>query len=267
VLLPRTIKQAEKALTGIDRLATATEWERAAIVWAFTYEGVNRHSSSARHSVRYTIRGFADLKFSGLKTQDTIRGYRTAWQQAIDAGQAVDVQPGDEVRLPKLEWPKNLAGKWADQKAATIKNGMLDHKAVRAALEDPKVREVVAHEVVRHPATRDTIVTESFAKRRDDADLANPNRIINGPPKLTEPAPARTAGQELLYTLDKMLNMLIDPCRRYQTSGEVVPDTIRDQIMVRVTAYRTAMDTMETMVMGDTTVSDDDLAAFLKGES
>ena len=45
VRLPRAIGAAQKALTGIEGLVTAKEWERAAIVYAFTRKGTNRFGS------------------------------------------------------------------------------------------------------------------------------------------------------------------------------------------------------------------------------
>jgi hypothetical protein len=97
IQIPNTIKQAEKALTGLDRLSIATEWERAAIVWAFTYEGKPGQGgpgrSNAPHSARCSIRQFAALKLPGLKSHSTIEGYRIAWKRAMTKAGAMDVGP------------------------------------------------------------------------------------------------------------------------------------------------------------------------------
>lgn len=37
--IPETIEQATESLTGLERLLTAKQWERAAIVYAFTRNG------------------------------------------------------------------------------------------------------------------------------------------------------------------------------------------------------------------------------------
>ena len=49
----------------------AKEWERAAIVYAFTYEGVNRHDLDGENSSpRKSIKGFAELGIKSLSTRD-----------------------------------------------------------------------------------------------------------------------------------------------------------------------------------------------------
>jgi hypothetical protein len=97
-------------LGGIERLLTAKEWERAAIVWAFTTNddvgGRPRkgHETSTRFPV--SISQFARLGLAGLTKPETIRRYRNAWQDAIDRGKAQPVRPGDDnIEIPDLPWP------------------------------------------------------------------------------------------------------------------------------------------------------------------
>jgi hypothetical protein len=52
-------------MTSVE-LHTAKAWERAAIVWEFTYEGVNQYDSAARKPDRQTITAFAGRKIRGL---------------------------------------------------------------------------------------------------------------------------------------------------------------------------------------------------------
>jgi hypothetical protein len=102
VRIPLTIEEAGSRLDSIDGLVTARQWERAAIVWAFTYEGVNRFS--ALKVTRYTIRQFAALRRHGLATQNSVRSYRSAWKRAMDEAGAADLKPGDYYEAPDLEW-------------------------------------------------------------------------------------------------------------------------------------------------------------------
>jgi hypothetical protein len=52
-----------------------------------------------------TTKEFAALGIVGLKSDNTVREYRKAWQSAIDDGQAVEIKPGDTVDLPDRTWP------------------------------------------------------------------------------------------------------------------------------------------------------------------
>lgn len=101
--VPTSVDQAVESLNGLAALITASEWQRAAIVWAFTEEGKPgpgvRTTSSA-----ISIREFGRLGVSGLKSQDTVRKFRKAWAQAIADGHATDIGPGDLVDLPEVDW-------------------------------------------------------------------------------------------------------------------------------------------------------------------
>lgn len=103
--VPDSLAEAIASLNGIDGLLTAKEWERAAIVFAFTAEGgtpgpkVDRGGFTA-----ISCREFAALGIAGLRSDQTVRRHRKAWQDAIDRGKAVAVQPGSEVTLPDLPW-------------------------------------------------------------------------------------------------------------------------------------------------------------------
>ena len=51
---------------GLDGLITATKWELAAIVWAFTYDGTPGPRSVKKMTSLYTITAFAKLDIAGL---------------------------------------------------------------------------------------------------------------------------------------------------------------------------------------------------------
>jgi len=95
VAIPATIKKAVEALSGIGTLLRAKEWERAAIVYAFTTAGGE------------TFREFAKRGIVGLSHHQAVSRYHGAWQAAIDQGKAIAVSPGDNVTLPDLTWPQD----------------------------------------------------------------------------------------------------------------------------------------------------------------
>lgn len=107
IVIPATIDAAKESLAGLDGLITAKEWERAAIVYAFTRDGIPGEGGPGRQDGTSTIllpSEFAALGVAGLRSDKTVRRHRKAWQDAIDAGEAEDVFPGNKVTLPNLAW-------------------------------------------------------------------------------------------------------------------------------------------------------------------
>ncbi|WP_074303016.1 hypothetical protein [Mycobacteroides abscessus] len=90
----------------MGELITASEWQRAALVWAFTEEGKPGPKKDLPTNGRISISDFAGMKISGLTKRDTVSKYRRAWSQAIADGVATDVKPGDLIDLPDVEWPR-----------------------------------------------------------------------------------------------------------------------------------------------------------------
>jgi hypothetical protein len=110
IKIPEDIGSAESRLAALDGIATATGWERAAIVYAFTYDaGRGRPTVNAGNSA-FTVKGFADLKIVGLTDRGTVNVYRDHWKEAIATGDAVDIQPGDTVTLPAIPFPPTETG-------------------------------------------------------------------------------------------------------------------------------------------------------------
>lgn len=110
-----TADELNDRLGGLDRLLCARRWERAAIVWAFTTID-DKGGGSPGHRLKSEAVGFpcpvaqfARLGFAGLTSENSVTRYRTAWQDAIDAGHTTPVCPGDEIELPDLAWPPDFA--------------------------------------------------------------------------------------------------------------------------------------------------------------
>lgn len=102
--IPAQVDALKDHLGGLNALLTSKEWERAAIVFAFTGVGGPRNSRQPEPP-RMNIRTFAAQGYAGLTTNKTVTRYRAAWVMAINAGWAVPVNPGDLVRLPQHPFP------------------------------------------------------------------------------------------------------------------------------------------------------------------
>jgi hypothetical protein len=101
ITIPRSISAAGKQLAGVDQLLTAKQWERAAIVFAFTADGRTRNSGKAEMS----FKDFAAQGIRGLTDKSVVAEYHRIWQAAVDTGDAPEVEPGDAVVLPTVKWP------------------------------------------------------------------------------------------------------------------------------------------------------------------
>lgn len=78
-------------LKGLGELITASEWKRAAIVWAFTHEA----KPGPGKKDRLNSLPISDFARTGIMSKPTIIKYRKAWAKAIADGVATDVKPGD----------------------------------------------------------------------------------------------------------------------------------------------------------------------------
>ena len=121
VRIPRTINAAEKRLTEIGGLVTATEWERAAIVSAYVLPQQGKRTDTSDSSVgSLTVEQFAALGLHGLKSHVTVRAYVRAWLDIVDedgnvVGQRERPRPGTMVEVPSDPWPPTRTGTDGDE--------------------------------------------------------------------------------------------------------------------------------------------------------
>ena len=101
IRLPKTIDQAVERLTGVESLLTATEWERAAIVYTFTEDSQGERTDLSLNSERLSFKAFAEKEIVGLKGINTVARYHKAWIERGDTS----IQPGDKVDLPTVKFP------------------------------------------------------------------------------------------------------------------------------------------------------------------
>lgn len=100
-----TEAELSERLAGLDGLLTAKQWERAAIVYAYTEVQVGRRNGRRPTPPRMNLREFARRGYAGLSTNKSVEHYRNAWVAAISAGHAVPVGPGDTTTLPVMRFP------------------------------------------------------------------------------------------------------------------------------------------------------------------
>jgi len=87
--IPDTIEAVEASLSLLADGLNAGGWATAAVVYAWTYEGVNQYEVPDEKSPgTKSISDFAALGIRGLSTRDSVRKYRRKWEQAIERGWA-----------------------------------------------------------------------------------------------------------------------------------------------------------------------------------
>lgn len=104
--LPAKPADADNLATQLGQVVTATEWKRAAIVYA-RVRVQDSQGRPAKEKVKTDLlspAAHALLGIHGLRSKTTIRAYWRAWDNAITEGLAQPVSLGDEVELPEAEW-------------------------------------------------------------------------------------------------------------------------------------------------------------------
>lgn len=105
--LPSTPSDADNLATELGELATATEWKRAALVYARVRvqgrDGRPVKELTAKDD-RLSPEQYAQRGIHGLRSKTTVRAYWHAWDNAITEGLVQPASLGDTVELPEAEW-------------------------------------------------------------------------------------------------------------------------------------------------------------------
>lgn len=253
--VPKTIDNATAELFTLDGLVTASEWRRAAIVFAFTStekrggpRAANRTSSSA-----VSAREFAEMGVAGLRSQDTVRRYRNAWQTAIDAGRVRPVAPGDLVVLPETPFPPHAElapGERADAlTAAAVAEGAGIRSTQQVATHLPAMKAAIK---------ADPKVAAAAMKALDERYEAAPKPIQRTGDATSRPIELVHEFRRLHRSVDAIISLVID-------GKAIVSDAERDAVLREVEWLRTALGYIEDGVKSDSL--DAALAEMLRAES
>jgi hypothetical protein len=192
--IPSDPDKADHLATELGELATATEWKRAALVYA----RVRVQDSAGRppgkkvtddllSPAEYALRGI-----HGLRSKTTVRAYWRAWDNAITEGLAEPVSLGDEVELPDAEW----ADYYTPQNHTTPPYHRPDGQSVEDVLAD-------------------SVVGESFTVVRDSG-VSMRDRLGTG----QCPPLASTLDDEEAPDIDDDAKLMVDdPCRFWDTQN------------------------------------------------
>jgi hypothetical protein len=226
VKIPATIGDAKKNLNGIDVLLRAKEWERAAIVYAFTRDAQGeRNDLTSRTSTRSQlgIREFAALGISGLKSDSTVRQYRNCWQRAVDAGKAAPVKPGDDYVEPDMSWDE---GYWQGERG-TSKDEMFDDRYMRGVVDEaaPAVQVETFERLIETPAVR--------ARLEQDVDLrTRVDNAVEQAHRATHPEPLAPLAFDRNWEIESQLLHVFN--RLYWAYGKVKDGHLEPERVARI---------------------------------
>lgn len=189
ITIPSNVAYAAERLATLDGIATATGWERAAIVWAFV-EPVGRGTRTDRPTstrpAKLTVNEFAALGIAGLRTHSTVDGYHQAWQTAIASGHAEPVEPGQHAALPDMPYPPGEATRVYVEhegaiRAQAVADGMLTgSKAVNIAANTRSMAAAIkASPEVAEAARRALADRDRYERTVEDAEVDHVGRSVS----------------------------------------------------------------------------------------
>lgn len=101
--IPDTIPVLTGVLDSLGGAIAKGGWWTAAAVYAWTEPGKGG-PRTGREIYQLSEREFAELGLRGLTSRDSVHYYRSRWEDAIEAGWAQPVKPGDDVILPEQDF-------------------------------------------------------------------------------------------------------------------------------------------------------------------
>lgn len=181
ITIPSSVEDLTRHLVGIERLVTAGQWERAAIVYAFVrVEDPTSTSLRSETSGSMTPVEFAQLGIAGLRSENTVRRYVRAWQAAIDTGEASPVRPGETLSLPDLPWPleppqlESLRDRDPDRAERITEQAAEDHVAPNSIVAVIGQPSAVAAAIKSDPGMAET--AREALKERDQTEYQRKSR-------------------------------------------------------------------------------------------
>lgn len=206
-----TLKGLDAQMKGLGGLLTATQWQRAAIVFAWTEPGAG-NGGSASSSRRLSLRDFARRGYVGLSASNTVTYNRRAWEKGMADG-LPDLRPGDDIPTVTLPWDRYYDSTGDAANERHIRRAMSDPEEVARVIRTyPEAAEAVTTAVAEDPAAELRVTQKSWAKRSGANKVPAPLRPV------TPMLPSRDYDAEFSDAF-----AVIDQCLRARSNGEWTP--------------------------------------------
>lgn len=179
VTIPATLDDASLVVDAVGGIVSAGGWGLAAIVYAYTHDHVQGQTTCRSCSdVNMSEAEFAELGFRGLKSRNSVRKYREAWQYAMDQGWAELAEPGKRVTLPAEDFTTpadaHVANNSGDNEWYTPPEYIVAARAVMGDIDLDPASSAAANEVVR--------AATFYSEEDDGLDRPWSGRVWMNPP-------------------------------------------------------------------------------------
>lgn len=219
ITIPASIEAAKTALDGLGKLLHAKQWERAAIVYAFT----EPNGGGSDTTPPLGIKAFARLDIVGLRTPPDVRAYRKAWIEAMKDG-ASDVKPGQSIELPTLPWKDYYGEDTADVQERVFKQVARDPERLKQIVHDsPEVADAIV-EAVTEPRLRFRAEQALRDQRdREDAESRAGRTYVKG----LRPTPPREVVERVIKAVDSFFATTITHNGQTLSYEDVIDEVAR----------------------------------------
>jgi hypothetical protein len=263
ITVPRTFT-VPHTIEGIAGLLTARKWERAAIVYAWTYPLDELGTSKTTGC--YTVKAFVNLELAGLRSDRTVTNYRNAWQAAIDAGKAEPIAPGVSIMLPDMEFPPGHNPTWGkdvdewdeEYESEAEAEGVKKDSAKRVGAN----KAALAAAIKADPAAR---AAARVAIDQHDERRAREKVVCEYPASTSAPDAPINDAVGLIVKLRAAKRALQDSLSYATSIRGAEQDTVRTAVTEYIGEFRMILDAMNEVVAGRS--MDEELAALLSDES
>lgn len=102
--IPATVDDLKADLGLLSGYLNKGGWYTAAAVYAWTEPTSGGRPRKSSDLMTFPILAFANLGIRGLSSQNTVRAYRLAWENAVDAGEAEPARIGRPCILPERDF-------------------------------------------------------------------------------------------------------------------------------------------------------------------
>src|SRR5690606_29811775 len=174
-VIPSTLDEVKEHLNGLGKLVTAKEWERAAIVWAWTHDHVQgQKTCSSCSELNMTESAFAAQGIINLSSRNSVREYRQRWQSIVDElGDAYAVRPGDEIPPVEKPWREEKSRDDGDVDSDESTSDSVPQPSAEAVIAAIRNNPEVAQQVVADADARAAVARASFEYDGDAEEMAN----------------------------------------------------------------------------------------------
>jgi hypothetical protein len=286
VKIPSSIGEVVEKLEGVERLLSATKWERAAIVATFVdvkagpgNSTQGKTKSIANNGYTLSTYEFAALGITGLSSPENVRRYANAW---VAVAKRKRPKPGQDVSLKGLpDWGKVPSTKpeSANTTPKVAKTMVKPEQARRfveampAEAQAELVKALIDNEATRSQVTDQVIEDEAghraLMASMKEQNLNNPQvkAIDAGFEHMKGEAPGRTewdVGDNLMLGMAGLT--LMEWNKGVAAMGYRMTDAARKDALREFAHIHKVLSESEGIARGDvTSISDSDLSALLEG--